>query len=455
MKSISTLFLFIVLLSISYQLKAQFIAAGHHRSYFYCDNSLKGCGFNYHGQLGNGNEINQNQGPIDILAVSDIKSIAVGINHTLFLTNNNTVWACGYNAFGQLGNGTSGNSSSIPIQIPSFDNVKAIAAGWDFSLFLKNDSTVWVCGQNGFGALGDSTIVNNQNTPRQINLDSIVAISAGSWFSLFLKSDGTVWASGNNEYGQIGGDAYNHWTLKQIEGLTDIMAIAGGDGHSLFLKSDSTVWGLGFNGGALGDGTIIERQSPVQVLGLDHIVAIDAGWITSFFLKDDGTVWSCGVNNFGALGDGTVIDRNLPVQVNNVSAITNIAVGWNHTLFLKDDNSVWVCGWNSGLAPQENSAVIVNENCTAAASVPEIMGSGHQSNLFVPNPTNGTIQLKTDTQNKIMTVEITDESGRIIKQINKFENQDEIDLSSFSNGLYTLYISYETKIEVQKIYLLR
>jgi alpha-tubulin suppressor-like RCC1 family protein len=41
-------------------------------------------------------------------------------------------------------------------------------AGASYSLFLKNNGTVWACGDNSYGQLGDGT-QNNSSTPVQVN----------------------------------------------------------------------------------------------------------------------------------------------------------------------------------------------------------------------------------------------------------------------------------------------
>ena len=130
-----------------------------------------GCGLIW-GQLGDGSTDNKST-PVKVL-ISDVKAIAAGGNHTVFLKNDKTVWAVGYNDQGQLSNGKSGGirwdedtMSIIPAEkevtpVPVMadadnvlTNVKAIAAGDYHTVFLKNDDTVWSVGNNGYGQLGD------------------------------------------------------------------------------------------------------------------------------------------------------------------------------------------------------------------------------------------------------------------------------------------------------------
>jgi alpha-tubulin suppressor-like RCC1 family protein len=83
--------------------------------------------------------------------------IAAGDNHSLLLKADHTLWATGYNVYGQLGDGTTTNRNA-PVKI--MENVKAIAAGDAHSLILKTDNTIWAAGLNSYGQLGDGTNTN-------------------------------------------------------------------------------------------------------------------------------------------------------------------------------------------------------------------------------------------------------------------------------------------------------
>ncbi|MBK5284856.1 MAG: hypothetical protein JJE25_05605 [Bacteroidia bacterium] len=175
---------------------------------------------------------------------------------------------------GQLGDGTN-ITRYTPIQVSSLSGIVAIAAGGLHSLFVKYDSTAWACGNNVEGEVGDSsTSVFYQYTPVQVyGLTSIAAVAAGAYHSLFLKSDGTVWACGWNLYGELGdGTTSQRIAPVQVSSLTGIIAIAAGDFHSRFLKNDGTVWACGYNNhGQLGDGTTTDRWTPIQITGLCQI----------------------------------------------------------------------------------------------------------------------------------------------------------------------------------------
>ncbi len=100
-------------------------------------------------------------GPEQIVA-SNVTAIVAGRYHSLFLKTNGSLWAMGYNASGQLGDGTD-NKNNQPEQIVA-SNVTAIAAGYTYSLFLKNGGNLWAMGDNGYGQLGNGTY-NQTNRP--------------------------------------------------------------------------------------------------------------------------------------------------------------------------------------------------------------------------------------------------------------------------------------------------
>jgi alpha-tubulin suppressor-like RCC1 family protein len=63
--------------------------------------------------------------------VSAVAEVTAGGNHSLILKTDGTLWACGYNLTGQLGNDTT-TASFYPIKITS--DVKDISAGFHHPL---------------------------------------------------------------------------------------------------------------------------------------------------------------------------------------------------------------------------------------------------------------------------------------------------------------------------------
>jgi alpha-tubulin suppressor-like RCC1 family protein len=331
------------------------ISAGFYHSLFLKSNgSLWAMGWDLYGQLGDATyatayPYGTNQ-PEQIVA-SNVTAIAVGGGHSLFLKSNGSLWAMGWNAYGQLGDGTTDNGNyetNRPEQIV-VSNVTAIAAGLNHTLFLKSNGSLWAMGENSYGQLGDGATDNGNyetNRPEQIVASNATAIASGYRHSLFLKSDGSLWGMGDNAYGQLGNGTYSNTNLPVQIVASNVTAIAAGDQHSLFLMSNGSLWAMGNNNvGQLGDPTVgTTTNSPDQIMA-SNVTAIAAGSAHSLFLKSDGSLWAMGDNHYGQLGNGTYNNTNLPVQI-VASNVTAIAAGYGYSLFLKSDGSLWGMGDN-------------------------------------------------------------------------------------------------------------
>jgi alpha-tubulin suppressor-like RCC1 family protein len=170
------------------------------------DGSVWGWGNNFNSQLGNGTEETQESTPTRVKGLgARVTAIAVGDVHSMALTSEARVWAWGSNRSGQLGDGSS-RDSRMPVQVSILSGVKAIAAGRsDDSLALMSDGSVWAWGWGAAGQLGNGT-TTDRSVPIAVSslARDVTAIAAGDFDNLALKSDGSVWAWGSNNHGELG-----------------------------------------------------------------------------------------------------------------------------------------------------------------------------------------------------------------------------------------------------------
>jgi hypothetical protein len=180
------------------------IAAGSYHSLFLkSDGSVWGCGYNGYIQLGDGDYRDrafEHVVPVPGLE-SGVVAMSAGHSHSLFLMSDGTVRACGaHGAHGKLGLGSAtGDHGLFTVQtVPGLTGVRAVAAGRDHSLFLKNDGSVWACGSTREGQLGIgiSGVGTHRRQPVPADITGVKAIAAGYVHSLFLKNDGSVWSCG-------------------------------------------------------------------------------------------------------------------------------------------------------------------------------------------------------------------------------------------------------------------
>ncbi len=89
--------------------------------------------------------------------LTDVVCVEAGGYHTLALKKDGTVWGWGYNFYwGQLGDGEASWRTN-PVRVQGVTNAVAVAAGKYHTVVLAADGTVWTCGSNMHGSLGNGT----------------------------------------------------------------------------------------------------------------------------------------------------------------------------------------------------------------------------------------------------------------------------------------------------------
>jgi alpha-tubulin suppressor-like RCC1 family protein len=322
-------------------------AGGNHTAAVKTDGTIWAWGYNMYGQLGDGTRTNRTM-PVQTKSGHIWVSVAAGFEYTLGLKADGTLWGWGRNNYGQLGIGTY-IDKDIPVQIGSDNTWVSVTASGYHSIALKADGTLWGWGRNNYGQLGIGTNID-KNIPVQIGSGNTwVSFTAGVWHTIALKSDGTLWVWGGNNYGQLGiGTNIDNNIPVQAGGGNIWQSVSARGYHSLALKADGTLWAWGRNNyGQLGNGTNIDSNIPVQTGSGDAWGYLSSGWFHSIALKADGTLWGWGRNNYGQLGNGTNIDKNIPVQSGTDNTWADLTAGTWHSAALKTDGSLWTWGYNN------------------------------------------------------------------------------------------------------------
>jgi hypothetical protein len=262
------------------------VAAGNsHALALLRSGNIVGWGYNFYGQLGDQTQVLRVV-PSATTYPGCFVAIAAGYYHTLALRSDGTVWASGYGELGSVGDGTTAAYHTTPIQVPGLTDVVAIRAVGYTSFALKSDGTVWAWGYNVFGQVGDGSGVQ-RNSPVQVTgLTNIRAIAASYYNGYAIRSNGECYAWGRGDLGGIGnGSPVDRYSPVLITGLTNPRKIESGDaGWAMALMQDGTLlaWGANtnkvLNTGA-GDGAY--RYTPEPVLGVFGANNIGSGFVTA------------------------------------------------------------------------------------------------------------------------------------------------------------------------------
>ncbi|MCN0181366.1 RCC1 domain-containing protein, partial [Salinispora arenicola] len=168
-----------------------------------------------------------------------VTAVAAGASHSLAITSTGTALAWGSNRQGQLGDGTTVDSSTpASVSLPPGITVTAVAAGASHSLAITSTGTALAWGDNSNGQLGNGT-TSDSPVPVDVSLPpgiTVTAVAAGAFHSLAVTSTGTVLAWGNNFFGQLGeGTTTGNSTPVPVNlpAGTTVTAVAAGAFHSL------------------------------------------------------------------------------------------------------------------------------------------------------------------------------------------------------------------------------
>lgn len=214
---------------------------------------------------------------------TDAVQVAAGISHALALKRDGSVYAVGWGDFGALGDGSTSIRTSLPVRVDlapgvPLANVVGIAAGGNFSVVVLGDGTAYAWGTNSFGQLGNGARTQ-QNRPVRVRdasgrpMSGIVNVAAGNDFTMFLKADSTVWAVGNNSVGQLGTNSSAAFSavpevVKDTSGnvFGSVVGVYLTAGHTMVRRADGSLWVWGFNTFLqVGDLTSVTRRFPVRV----------------------------------------------------------------------------------------------------------------------------------------------------------------------------------------------
>jgi alpha-tubulin suppressor-like RCC1 family protein len=235
------------------------IAAGAFHNLALCsDGTIISWGLNNHGQLGTGDRQMRLAPvlvePLGALAGKRVVALAAGFYHSLALCDDGTVAAWGYNDEGELGDGST-STALVPVAVDvggvlAGKSVSRIAAGQYHTLALCTDGTLAAWGYNARGQLGDGT-TTDRHSPVRVDLSNFPAsvsaqtLSAGGSHSLALLADGSLAGWGDNSRRQLDAAAASRLTVPQILTASPGRALRAGAQHSLSERDGENidVWG--------------------------------------------------------------------------------------------------------------------------------------------------------------------------------------------------------------------
>lgn len=331
----------------------QVSAGGYHTCAVTPSGGVKCWGYNAQGQLGDGTNTTRAT-PVAVAGLSSgVSNIATGLYHTCAVTAAGATKCWGYNGYSQLGYNTSSYTQNLPGDVANLGSgVAKVIAGESHNCALTTSGGLKCWGLNNFGQLGDGT-VDTSMTPAEVSgLSAGVSdVSAGGWFTCAVTAAGAVKCWGFNSQGQLGDGTYAaKRTPTNVAGLTTGAAqVSVGYEHACAVTAAGAVKCWGNNGyGRLGDGTNTSSATPVAALGLaSGVSGIASGLYHTCAVTTTGAAKCWGNNGYDQLGDGTSNGRTTPTDVAGLTVgVASISAGYYHTCATLLDSSTKCWGGN-------------------------------------------------------------------------------------------------------------
>ncbi len=253
--------------------------------------------------------------PVTVTLPGTVREVGTSNSTEYALLTNGSLYAWGLGTQGQLGNARHRNSFSSPVRVrfPAGVKIASIPTDvmpYDTGLAVDTKGNAWGWGDNGGGelCLGNTTA---HSTPVELPLTDVTALAGASNHALY-DSQGTVYACGQNIDGDLGdGTTRNTTTPRKVARLHGrlVTMLVASFANSGALLSDGRYFDWGFDGsGQLGNG-LVRHSSDVPVrVHLPHpVIQVAQGgsiWNNgqTLVMLSNGSLWSWGNDRAGPAG---------------------------------------------------------------------------------------------------------------------------------------------------------
>lgn len=436
--------------SMVYQITGQYVgptvtqisAGGSHSCARMSDGSARCWGNNDDGQLGT-NNVSDSATPVIVVglggagALGGVARISAGHRHSCAVLTNGEARCWGYNASGQLGNGTT-TRSLTPVPVVGVGGsgrlvgVSDISAGEEHTCAALTNGEARCWGYNANGQLGNG-ITTSSVTPLVVVgvggagvLTGVVSISAGAGsldpHTCAVLSSGEARCWGHNFYGQLGngttgGANASPMVVVATDGtgaLSGVAAISAGRYHTCAALTNGEARCWGWNSyGQLGNKSRTNTNTPaivaVSISGagpLTGVISISAGADLQYphscaaLSHGEARCWGHYAN--GQLGAATAVEANTaPLVVRGVggagllTGVAGISAGRSHTCTAQSAGAGARC-WglnsngqlgNNSLANASSPVVVVGVDGSGTLSLPSgRAGAPVAPNALPPSP---------------------------------------------------------------------
>lgn len=269
------------------------VASGHDHVCALRDDGAVFCfGENAWGQLGNAT-LTPSEQPVRVERLPRATSIAAGYGKSCATIEDGRLMCWGATENDPHALLVDPKAATTPVAIDGVQGATKVTLGAYHGCALTKEGSVACFGANYFGQLGDGTTAQSTAAVTVKNVAGALAISAGTHHTCALTDGGHVSCWGADVAGQMGSPAVRGGVRSEaarIDGIYRATALAAGGDHTCVISDDKPrCWGWN-DRGQVAVGAAMVVRAPTLPTKIGVISSIAASDTHTCAIKDDGVV---------------------------------------------------------------------------------------------------------------------------------------------------------------------
>ncbi len=303
-----------------------------------CALDSAGAAFCWGGIVGDGSASASSAVPVAVytrgaLADKTLIQVSAGASDACVLDSTGAAYCWGNTLFGELGNNITGDTT---VPLPVFTGgalagkrLVQISAGSEETCALDSSGAAYCWGRNDSGQLGDGS-TSDSSLPVAVDTSGVLAgktltdITTDGGVACALDSSGAAYCWGRNGSGELGDGNPSDFAYSAVPVAVDTSGVLAGKTLTQIEANDGTVcatdstgaaycWGWNY-AGQLGDDSTTDSGVPVAVdaggvLAGKTLTQVSPGDGSTCGRDSSGAVYCWGNNRDGELGNGTPRDQ--------------------------------------------------------------------------------------------------------------------------------------------------
>ncbi len=235
------------------------------------------------------------------------------------------------------------------IEVAGINNAIATSGGREHTCVLLRTGEIRCWGDNTYGQLGDGSTTNSTVPVTVQGIQNPIAITGRGNTTCAVLQTGYVQCWGTS----ILNPTVINTTPTTINGISNAIGVAFGSTHLCVLLKNSTVQCVGVNAnGVLGNMSLKNSDVPITVTGINNVISLSSSYTNTCALIKTGEVQCWGSNQANQRGNTkipTIPSSPTPVNVQNINNAISISTSSDMNCALLRTGAIqcW-SGYNDG-----------------------------------------------------------------------------------------------------------